>query len=270
MTWDESLWGGGLAGSVPGPAALPSLDGRVVGAARAFNRLLRRYHPVRFDGLERLPSGPVLLVGNHGRMGYETMLFFDALLEHTGRHPRGLADRWFFRVPGIRDALVRMGGIRGDRESAHQALGQGHLVVCYPGGAREVLKAGGSYRLLWEQSQGFVRVALRAGVPIVPFAAAGVDDTYDAVGVLRGSGALMMGHDKYDLPILRGRGPLPRAVPFWFRLGEPITVTGAVDDEASVGRQHRSIWGQAQGLLDGLVAEWRAAHGPGGAAGANG
>ena len=36
----------------------------MVGVARAFNRLLKRYHPVRFDGLERLPAGPVLLVGD--------------------------------------------------------------------------------------------------------------------------------------------------------------------------------------------------------------
>ena len=258
MTWGHPIAGGRTTPATD-PGGLPQLDERVIEVARVFNRLLRRYHPVRFDGLEHLPAGPVLLVGNHGRLGYETMLFFDELLARTGRHPRGLADRWFFRVPGLRDALMRLGGVKGDRIHALQALRQGHLVVCYPGGAREVFKAGDSYRLCWEQSLGFVRVALQAGVPIVPFAAAGVDDTYDAVGVLRGSGSLMMGHAKYDLPLLRGRGPLPRPVPFWFRLGEPILVTGDASDGAAVARQHAQIHERAQGLLDGLVSEWKAA-----------
>ena len=258
MTW-EQFSSGVFAAPPDATSALPPLSDRMVGAARVANQLLRRYHAVRFDGLEHLPSGPVLLVGNHGRLGYETMLFFDELLARTGRHPRGLADRWFFRVPGIRDALTRLGGIRGNRQSALTALAEGHLVVCYPGGAREVFKSGDSYRLQWEQSLGFVRVAQAAGVPIVPFAAAGVDDTYDAIGVLRGSGALMMGHDKYDLPVLRGRGPLPRPVPFWFRLGEPITVTGDGRDDDEVACQHRAIWSRSQSLLDGLVGEWRSA-----------
>jgi 1-acyl-sn-glycerol-3-phosphate acyltransferase len=162
-------------------------------------------------------------------------------------------------VPGLRDVLVRLGGMYGAKVNAHRALDDGHLVVCYPGGAREVLKHDPAqrYRLRWEKSCGFARVALQAGVPIIPFAAAGVDDTYQIVSRLRGSGKLLMGHDKYDLPLLYGMGPLPAPVPFWFRIGKPISTLHAVaDEDRAVEHLHRVAWTAAQRLLDELVADW--------------
>ncbi|MEO7096391.1 MAG: lysophospholipid acyltransferase family protein [Polyangiales bacterium] len=234
-------------------------DLRLVGALRLAARVVRAVHPTRLEGADRLPAGPALLVGNHGFLGYETLLFFERLYAETGRLPRGLADRWFFRVPLLRDLLRRVGGVRGSPDHAQRALSAGHLVVCYPGGAREVLKHDPStrYRLQWEKSAGFVRVALRGGVPIVPFAAAGVDDTFDVVRRLEGSGELLMGHAKYDLPL--PATPLPRPVPFWFRIGEPIVVEGDADDDARVSSIHAEVWRRTQSLLDDLVAEYRCA-----------
>jgi 1-acyl-sn-glycerol-3-phosphate acyltransferase len=235
------------------------VDDRLVNVARTCVHALEALHPVRFEGLENIPRGPALLVGNHGLLGYETALFFAHIFDATGRVPRGCADKWFFRVPLLRDVLVRIGGMYGARDNALSALQRGHLVVCYPGGAREVLKHDPEqrYRLRWEKSVGFARVALRAGVPIVPFAAAGVDHTYEIVSRIKGSGRFLMGHDKYDLPLLRGAvGPLPAAVPFWFRIGKPIAPIGDVE------QLHRATWRRTQALLDDLVAEWERAQSP--------
>lgn len=232
------------------------VDDRLVGVARALVHGLEAIHPVRFDGLEHLPVGPALLVGNHGLIGYETALFFAHLFDATGRVPRGCADKWFFRVPLLRDVLVRVGGMYGARNNAMHALERGHLVVCYPGGAREVLKhhPDQRYRLRWEKSVGFARVALKAGVPILPFAAAGVDHTYEIVSRIPGTGQLLMGHDKYDLPRLRG--VLPNPVPFWFRIGKSIPPIGDAE------HLHRTTWRRAQTLLDDLVVEWERAQTP--------
>lgn len=241
------------------------VDPRWVDAVRPFARALRRVHAVRCEGVHHVPPGASLLVGNHGLVGYETLLFFDLLEQALGRLPIGLADRWFFRIPGVRSILVRIGGTYGSAENGLHALEAGELVVCYPGGAREVLKRSDEarYRLRWETSLGFARLALRAQVPIIPFAAAGVDDTYRVVATLGGTGNLLMGHPKYDLPVLWGLGPLPRPVPFWFRLGTPI-VPGlgpdAADDEDSVRALHARVEAATQSLLDGLVEEWRRAY----------
>jgi 1-acyl-sn-glycerol-3-phosphate acyltransferase len=232
------------------------VDDRLVGVARKLVHGLEAIHPVRFDGLENLPEGPALLVGNHGLLGYETALFFAHIYDATGRLPRGCADKWFFRVPLLRDVLIRVGGMYGARGNALHALERNHLVVCYPGGAREVLKHAPEqrYRLRWEKSVGFARVALRAGVPIVPFAAAGVDHTYEIISRIPHTGQFLMGHDKYDLPLLKGAvGPLPAAVPFWFRIGKPIAPVGDVE------QLHRTAWRRTQTLLDDLVAEWERA-----------
>lgn len=236
--------------------------------ARLAVRAAGAYHGVTFEGVERLPQGPALLVGNHGLMGYESPFFFEGILARTRRLPLGLADRWFFRLPLVRDLLVRLGGAYGNAVTARRLLGAGELVVCYPGGARECFKhrASDRYRLLWERSRGFARVALECGVPVVPFAAAGVDDTFEVRGRRGGFGRWWMGHDKYDPPHLRGRAglPLPRAVPFLFRIGEPIhladrpvTEPAAID----VHHAHAAVWGAAQSLLDDTVSDWRARHG---------
>ena len=235
----------------------------LVRAIQPIVRALSRFHPVRLEGLGHLPKGPALLVGNHGLLGYESPLFFERILAGCGRLPIGLADKWFFKVPVLRDLLVRVGGTYGSPANGLQELQRGNLVVCYPGGAREVLKErSDKYRLLWEQSAGFVRLALAAKVPIIPFAAAGVDDTFDVVGYWRGSGELLMGHGKYDLPVVWGRrGPLPNPVPFWFRLGEPIHAPEGADDrdETAVRDLHQQVWSRTQSMVDELVAEWKEA-----------
>lgn len=235
------------------------IEPKLVRMARPLVRALARLHPVRFDGSEHLPSGPALLVGNHGLLGYETPFFFERLLQASGRHPIGLADRGFFRVPGLRDVLVRLGGTYGCARNAMKALGRGDLVVCYPGGARETFKRErDKYRCLWRESLGFVRLAMSAGVPIVPFAAAGVDHTYKIVGHLRGSGQALMGNGKYDLPFVWGVGPLPRPVPFWFRLGKPIALpkADAPPTESNVREVHAEVWSKTQRMVDELVSQW--------------
>lgn len=219
-------------------------------------------HPVRVEGVENVPRGAALLVGNHGVLGYESPIFFERVLETCGRLPIGLADRWFFRVPVLRDLIVRLGGTYGSMANGIEALRRGQLVVVYPGGVREVLKdTRDKYRLLWERSMGFVILATLARVPIVPFAAAGVDDTYDLVGRLQGTGDFLMGDRKYDLPVLHG--PIPHRVPLWFKFGTPIvpadrgvTRAGDLDGVRSV---HQEVWSQTQSMLDQLVGDWKAA-----------
>jgi 1-acyl-sn-glycerol-3-phosphate acyltransferase len=236
----------------------------LVRAVKPLIRVLTQFHPVKIEGAFNLPShGAALLVGNHGLLGYESPLFFERLLAACGRLPIGLADRWFFKVPVLRDLLVRLGGTYGSADHGLRALRKGELVVCYPGGVREVLKREkDKYRCLWHRSIGFVKLAIDAQVPIVPFAAAGVDDTYRVLTRLKGTGEYLMGHERYDLPLFWGSvGPFPRRVPLWFRLGEPITAPAGArsDDHKLVCRLHQELWTRTQSMVDDLVDEWRQA-----------
>ncbi len=236
----------------------------MVHALRPLVRALARLHPVTFEGTENLPQGPAILVGNHGTLGYESLLFFERIFTECGRLPVGLADRFFFKIPGVRDVLVRLGGARGTIPNGLRALSQGNLLVIYPGGARETLKhESDKYRLLWGKSFGFARLALKAGVPIIPFAGAGVDDTFRIVAHIPGSGRMLMGHAKYDLPLVWGRrGLLPEAVPFSFRFGKPVVPpTGAnADDDGAVRAFHHDVWTRTQALLSDLTRDWSIAN----------
>jgi 1-acyl-sn-glycerol-3-phosphate acyltransferase len=231
-------------------------------------RAMSKLHPVRMVGVEQIPKGAAILVGNHGLLGYESPFFFERVFALLDRLPVGLADRWFFRVPGIRDLVVRLGAAYGTAANGLRALRRGDLVVCYPGGAREVFKSEAEkYRCLWERSVGYVRLAIATGAPIVPFAAAGVDDTFDVVTRLRGSGELLMGSRRYDLPLVWGMGPLPRPVPFWFDIGEPILPPTGVrtTDIATVLDVHHRVWAHTQAMVDRLQSEWTSEHGSRGA-----
>jgi len=187
---------------------------------RGLAALGRRWHGAACSGAERLPPGAALLIGNHGLFGLEVPIFFYLVHHHTGRIPIGLADRRVFAWQPMRHVLARCGGHIGTIDNGLALLGQRDLVVCYPGGAREVFKARNQrYQLAWDRACGFARLAIRAGVVIVPFAALGVDDSYRNLGHLPGTRALL---GRYAPPLAIGLGPLPLPVRFRFVIGHPI------------------------------------------------
>ncbi len=198
------------------------LPRRFVGLAEKAAFAQARYHRAHLLDSHLLPDGAALVVGNHGLFGYETPAFFTLLHAATGRYPVGLADRGFYKLPVVRRLLSWCGGIEGTPENAHQALSDGKLVVCYPGGAREVFKdADHKYELAWEHALGFVKVAARAQAPVVPFAGFGIDETFT---LLRGGEARWrFGRGgRYAVPLAMGLGPVPFPVQFRFILGEPM------------------------------------------------
>lgn len=189
----------------------------LLGLAEGTLQYLARYHQARLRGEHHIPEGPVMLVGNHGMYGYETPVFFWLLKQATGRYPVGLADKIFFKLPLTREVLPMLGGIEGTRENAEEAFGRGELVVCYPGGAREVFKDRDSrYSLRWEKRLGFARCAAKAGVPVVPFAGYGIDDAF---WVTRRRLRLAKEATRYDPPMGL---PLPLPAAFKFQLGAPV------------------------------------------------
>lgn len=178
------------------------------------------YHRAELDCQEELPDGPALLVGNHGLFGLETPIFFCLLHRATGRFPIGLTDRNVFGSAPVRQLLARVGGVLGTRENARELLEQKQLVVCYPGGSREVFKSEEDrYRLHWDRALGFAQLATELQVPIVPFAGLGVDDSFIHLGHPPLARWLL---GRYAVPMAVGLGPLPLPVQFRFRLGRVL------------------------------------------------
>lgn len=199
---------------------LPRASDPILRAVRSLASLATLWHRARLHGVEHLPDGPALLVGNHGLFGFETPVFFYLLHRATGRFPVGLADKNVFGKPPMKSLLERIGGVTGTPMNARALLREGQLVVCYPGGSREVFKCRTSrYQLQWERALGFARIAIEERVPVVPFAGLGVDDTYLHFGHVDAMKQLL---GRYTMPLAMGLGPLPLPTQLKFRLGHPI------------------------------------------------
>ncbi len=134
-------------------------------------------------GLENIPPrGPVLLVGNHsgGTLIADTFIFAQAFYDHFGpeREFFQLAHDLVFNVPGIRAMLTPYGTVPASPENMRRALGRGAALLVYPGGDHE------TYRASWHSADidfahrtGFVALALKHGVPIVPVVSIGGQET---------------------------------------------------------------------------------------------
>ncbi len=134
-------------------------------------------------GLENISAeGPVLLVGNHsgGTLIADTFIFSQAFYDHFGpeREFFQLAHDLVFKVPGVRAMLTPYGTVPASPENMGRALARDAALLVYPGGDHE------TYRASWHSAEidfahrtGFVRLALKHGVPLVPVVSIGGQET---------------------------------------------------------------------------------------------
>lgn len=198
-----------------------------------------RYFSAELRDAARLPrDGGALLVGNHAMWGYDGVVLGTLVRDATRRYVRFLGDRNLWRMPVVGPTLTAFGALAGEPGAAERLLREGHLVGVYPGGVRDAFKVtpGERYVLKWGQRAGFAKVAMRAGVPIVPVAGLGIDEAYTVLGRERWIGRRLFGSESYDIPVWWGAygSPLPRRVKLTFELLDPIDTRGDVGDPAAV------------------------------------
>lgn len=145
--------------------------------APVYERLFR----VDWDGLERIPTeGGALLVANHaGAVPSDAPVIMHGIEKELGRPVYGLADTMFKRLPGVGTAWSRLGGVVAHPDNAYRLLkDEGQLVLVFPEGVKG---PGKPYRERYQLRRfgrgGFVEIAMRAGVPIVPIAVVGAEES---------------------------------------------------------------------------------------------
>src|SRR5207244_5851441 len=80
----------------------------------------------------------------------------------------------FFGLPGVGGAIQKAGGMEADPEAAEHALCAGGSVLVYPGGDHEAFRPWTErHQIDFNGRTGFIRLALRTGVPIVPAVSCG-------------------------------------------------------------------------------------------------
>jgi 1-acyl-sn-glycerol-3-phosphate acyltransferase len=234
------------------------------------------YFRAEVRDLGNIPADrPVLLVGNHsgGNIIVDTFIFSLAFSTYFGveRPFHQLAHNLAVAWPIAGGMLRKLGAVSASHEHAEQALAAGAPVLVYPGGDWE------THRPSWKSSEvdfagrkGFIRLALDAGVPIVPVVSIGGQET--ALFLSQGGGlARALRLDRlFRLKVL----PISIALPWGLNIGDfaghlplpskiTIEVLPPIDLEREFGPDpdpdevYEHVTAQMQETLNGLAAERR-------------
>ncbi|HUY64999.1 MAG TPA: lysophospholipid acyltransferase family protein [Acidimicrobiales bacterium] len=150
-------------------------------ARRMYSPLYKHWFRVEWEGLEKIPrTGGALLVANHaGAVPSDAPVIMHGIEEELGRPVYGLADYFFRSAPWLGTMWARLGGVPAHPDNALRILrDQGDLAVVFPEGTKGPSKTyTDRYRLRRFGRGGFVEIAMRAGVPVVPIAVVGAEES---------------------------------------------------------------------------------------------
>lgn len=150
--------------------------------------LYRYYFRVTTDGWHHLPSqGKVLIVGSHngGFASPDTSMFMYDWFRRFGydRLAYGLMHPTAWTVPVLAKQVVQLGGLVAHPKTAIAALQRGAAVLVYPGGAEDMFRPHAlRHKIHFAGRKGFIKLALRESVPIVPIISVGAHDTLIILG----------------------------------------------------------------------------------------
>jgi 1-acyl-sn-glycerol-3-phosphate acyltransferase len=168
-------------------------------SARALARALyepiyRHWLRVDWEGLERVPTaGGALLVANHaGAVPSDAVVIMHGIERELGRRVYGMADDFFRDVPVVGTLWSRLGGVVAHPDNAFRLLhDEQQLAIVFPEGTKATGKRYSErYRLRRFGRGGFVEIAMRAGVPIVPIAIIGGEEAMPLLAKLPAMGPL--------------------------------------------------------------------------------
>jgi len=224
--------------------------------------LLRHYHRYRIIGLETLlEPGARLIVAYHGRpLAFDQCMLTVVLHERLGYLPHGIIHGAVDQNPVLRWLKEGLGFVTRDGPELEAAVARGEHILVQPGGTREGCRSfRHRYRVDWGERVGYLRLAIKYGLPIVPVAGHGMDDAF--VGLNDG---YALGHRlgaPWGLPVWLGLGAtglwpfsLPLPVRMTQLVGQPIHrhLGGRIapDDRAALLDLHQEVRGAVQALLD--------------------
>lgn len=152
---------------------------------RIYSPLYHNWFRVEWEGMEKIPTtGGALLVANHaGAIPADAPIIMHGIEEELGRPVYGLADHLFRSLPVVGTLWSRGGGVPAHPDNAYRILhDQRQLALVFPEGTKATGKAFTErYKLRRFGRGGFVEIAMRAGVPVVPITVVGSEEVMPIV-----------------------------------------------------------------------------------------
>jgi 1-acyl-sn-glycerol-3-phosphate acyltransferase len=224
--------------------------------------LYRYYFRVETHGIENLPEGRMLVIGNHaGQVALDAAMIGTAAF-WEGEPPRilrGMGEYWLPTVPFIGTLMSRSGSVVGTPKNCVDLLKNEEAVIAFPEGIRGMNKLFSERYRLQRFGFGFMRLALASRTPIVPVAVVGSEEQAPAIANLASLGHLL-GIPAFPItltwPWLGPLGLLPLPVRYRIYFGAPMRFEGDPDDEdAAIGRRVAKVKHTIQNMLEHGVRE---------------
>lgn len=150
-------------------------------ARKLYDPIYSKWFRAEWEGLEKIPvDGGALLVANHaGAIPSDAPVIMHGIETELERPVYGLADHLFKAMPVVGVLWSRVGGVVAHPDNAYRLLReQRQLVLVFPEGSKGPGKHYSErYRLRRFGRGGFVEIAMRAGVPVVPIAVVGAEES---------------------------------------------------------------------------------------------
>ena len=179
------------AGPAAADGAARSHDPRWVARASRVMSAQAAWHRLEVRGVAEVAPGAALLVGNHngGANPVDGLFLIEWYRQRGMTDPvYVLAHEFFFKHLRLTPLLARLGVIRADPAEAARRLREGAKVLVFPGGDTDSMRPWSARReVRFVGRQGYARLAMETGAPIVPVATAGAHEGF--VVLHQGEGA---------------------------------------------------------------------------------
>ena len=223
------------------------------------------YFRVDTRGIEHVPmEGPAVLASNHGgaAIPYDAIMLQMAVTNEAPvpRRVRVIGTEIFNMIPGYSHLYRKSGAAYAAKEDAMWVLENNHLLGVFPEGVQGFQKSGSdAYRLQRFGRGGFVKLAMRAGAPIVPVAIMGSEDVHPALFTSKRLAQLVrmvFPQQRVD-EMAVWLNPIPLPVRWQIRFLEPIDVGPATDhpDRLTVLETAEDVRSRVQKALDVMLSE---------------
>jgi 1-acyl-sn-glycerol-3-phosphate acyltransferase len=213
-------------------------------ARQLYDPIYRSWFRVEWDGLEKVPTeGGALLIANHaGAIPHDAPVIMHGIETELGRSVYGMADYFFRTVPVVGTMWSRTGGVVASPANAYRLLReQGQLALVFPEGTKGPSKTFDErYQLRRFGRGGFVEIAMRAGVPIIPIAVVGSEEAMPTLFRIPALGRLLRLPYFPVTANMIAMGPLGIVVPFPAKLRLRVMDPVSFDVPPDLGRYSRS------------------------------
>ncbi|MGI8794970.1 MAG: lysophospholipid acyltransferase family protein [Acidimicrobiia bacterium] len=154
-------------------------------ARTIYDPLYRYWFRAEWEGLEHVPTtGGALIVANHAAaIPSDAPVIMHGIETELRRPVYGLAENLLRALPVVGTLWARAGGVAAHPENAYRLLHDDRqLVLVFPEGTKGTGKLyRDRYNLHRFGRGGFVEIAMRSGVPVVPIAVVGAEESMPIV-----------------------------------------------------------------------------------------